>query len=156
MQSRVVRAAAIHGMAGMAAYMASTYKAYLGEGLGPAGEWVADRFKIPHPGRVAGQAVLKVTMPGTMSGILGGYRDSLAASDRVPACRLDDAPHGFAESLFPLYMEDDDALLRACSAYWTLVPVGAGGCKGGGVGWGVHAWLWERKLLGSRERATSG
>ena len=34
-QKRVVRAASIHGMARMAAYMACTYKAYLGEGLGP-------------------------------------------------------------------------------------------------------------------------
>jgi zeaxanthin epoxidase len=49
----VVRAASIHGMAGMAAYMASTYKAYLGEGLGPL-EWLT-QFKIPHPGRVVGQ-----------------------------------------------------------------------------------------------------
>ena len=48
-----MRAASIHGMAGMAAYMASTYKAYLGEGLGPL-EWIT-RYKIPHPGRVAGQ-----------------------------------------------------------------------------------------------------
>ncbi len=32
---RLVRASTIHGMAGMAAFMASTYKAYLGEGLGP-------------------------------------------------------------------------------------------------------------------------
>lgn len=30
-----MRVAAVHGMAGMAAIMASTYKAYLGEGLGP-------------------------------------------------------------------------------------------------------------------------
>jgi hypothetical protein len=40
-------------MAGMAAYMASTYKAYLGEGLGPL-SWIT-KFKIPHPGRVVGQ-----------------------------------------------------------------------------------------------------
>ena len=52
-QKRVMRAASIHGMAGMAAYMASTYKAYLGEGLGPL-SWIT-RYKIPHPGRVAGQ-----------------------------------------------------------------------------------------------------
>lgn len=30
---RMMRASAIHGMAGMAAFMASTYKAYLGEGF---------------------------------------------------------------------------------------------------------------------------
>jgi len=39
-------------MAGMAAIMASTYKAYLGEGLGPL-EWIK-KYKIPHPGRVGG------------------------------------------------------------------------------------------------------
>ena len=40
-------------MAGMAALMASTYKAYLGEGLGPL-SWITD-LKIHHPGRVAGR-----------------------------------------------------------------------------------------------------
>ena len=189
-QKRVVRAASIHGMAGMAAYMASTYKAYLGEGLGPL-EWIT-KFKIPHPGRVVGQVsrfcrlqrfgwvgprragsrqgmlgpggqatsgapanvavrcmlhvtriappscdaphctalprfvlqvIMKATMPGTMSRVLGGYRKSLAQSDRVPVCHLADQPRGFPESLFPLYMEDDDALLRASHAYWVLTPV---------------------------------
>lgn len=46
----MLRASTIHGLAGMAAIMASTYKAYLGEGLGPL-SWI-QRFKIPHPGRV--------------------------------------------------------------------------------------------------------
>jgi hypothetical protein len=49
---RLGRAAAIHGMAGMAAFMASTYKAWLGEGLGPL-SWIT-RFRVPHPGRVSG------------------------------------------------------------------------------------------------------
>ncbi len=49
-RKRVLRASTIHGLAGMAAIMASTYKAYLGEGLGPL-SWI-QRFKIPHPGRV--------------------------------------------------------------------------------------------------------
>lgn len=117
---RVVRAATIHGMAGMAAYMASTYKAYLGEGLGPL-SWIT-KFKIPHPGRVVGQVVMKATMPGTMYGILGGYRKSLESSDRVAMCHLADQPQGFAEALFPLYMRDDDALLRASHAHWILTP----------------------------------
>ena len=49
-RKRLLRASAIHGLAGMAAIMASTYKAYLGEGLGPL-SWI-QKFKIPHPGRV--------------------------------------------------------------------------------------------------------
>jgi hypothetical protein len=53
LQKRLVRASAIHGLAGMAAKMATTYKAYLGEGLGPFGDWL-QQFKIPHPGRVGG------------------------------------------------------------------------------------------------------
>lgn len=51
-QQRVVRASSIHGLAGMAAIMASTYKAYLGEGLGDFGKWLM-QFKIPHFGRVS-------------------------------------------------------------------------------------------------------
>ena len=47
---RLGRASTIHGLAGMAAIMASTYKAYLGEGLGPL-EFIK-QLKIPHPGRV--------------------------------------------------------------------------------------------------------
>ncbi len=47
---RLGRASTIHGLAGMAAIMASTYKAYLGEGLGPLS--FIKQLKIPHPGRV--------------------------------------------------------------------------------------------------------
>lgn len=123
MLKRVVRAASIHGMAGMAAYMASTYKAYLGEGMGPL-EWIT-RFKIPHPGRMAGQIVMKLTMPGTMSRILGGFRKALAQTNRLPVCNLSDQPQGFHHQLFDLYMRDDDALLRAAHASWLLVPASA-------------------------------
>ena len=48
---RLVRASTIHGLAGSAAIMASTYKAYLGEGLGPLGKLMLP-LKIPHPGKV--------------------------------------------------------------------------------------------------------
>lgn len=123
MLKRVVRAASIHGMAGMAAYMASNYKAYLGEGLGPL-EWIT-KFKIPHPGRVAGQVVMKLTMPGTMSRILGGFCKALAQTNRLPVCNLADQPQGFHHQLFDLYMRDDDALLRAAHASWLLVPASA-------------------------------
>ena len=47
---RVLRSSAIHGLAGMAAVAASTYKAYMGEGLGPL-SWIT-QYKIPHFGRV--------------------------------------------------------------------------------------------------------
>jgi len=36
----------------MAAIMASTYKAYLGEGMGDFGKWLM-QFKIPHFGKVS-------------------------------------------------------------------------------------------------------
>ena len=47
---RVLRSSAIHGLAGMAAVAASTYKAYMGEGLGPL-SWI-QQWKVPHFGRV--------------------------------------------------------------------------------------------------------
>jgi zeaxanthin epoxidase len=122
-QKRVLRAAAIHGMAGMAAFMASTYKAYLGEGLGPLESLT--RFKIPHPGRVSGQVVLKLTMPAVLQWVLGGYEGSLKKSGRREACRLVDQPQGFKESDFPLFMRDDDALIRASLAEWLLQPSSA-------------------------------
>lgn len=117
-QKRVLRAAAIHGMARMAAIMASTYKAYLGEGLGPL-EWLT-QFKIPHPGRVSGQVVLKLTMPAVLDWVLGGYQSSLESAGRLGSCRLEDQPQGFSEADFPLFMRDDDALLRAAHADWVL------------------------------------
>jgi hypothetical protein len=79
---------------------------------------------------------MKATMPGTMSRILGGYRASLARSERVSVCHLADQPRGFPEHLFPLYMEDDDALLRASHAHWVLTPITGepGGLGGMGAG----------------------
>jgi zeaxanthin epoxidase len=117
-RKRLVRAAAIHGMAGMAAFMASTYKAYLGEGLGPL-EWMT-KLKIPHPGRVSGQLVLKLTMPAVLDWVLTGYQSVLRMSGRAPLCRIEDKPLGFDESQFPTFMRDDDELLRAANADWYL------------------------------------
>lgn len=119
---RFVRASAIHGMARMAAIMASTYKAYLGEGLGPLGKILLP-LRIPHPGRVSGQLILKLTMPSVLEWVLGGYENSLSASGRIPVCRLEDQPQGFSEKDFPLFMRDDDALLKAANAAWMLVPL---------------------------------
>ena len=49
-RKRIARTSTIHGLAGMAAIAASTYKAYLGEGLGPLS--FLKQLRIPHPGRV--------------------------------------------------------------------------------------------------------
>lgn len=117
-RKRLLRASAIHGMAGMAAFMASTYKAYLGEGLGPL-EWLT-KFKIPHPGRVSGQIILKLTMPAVLEWVLGGYQSTLEKAGRIPVCRIEDKPQGFDEADFPLFMRDDDALLRAANANWSV------------------------------------
>jgi hypothetical protein len=67
--------------------MASTYKAYLGEGLGPL-EWIK-QFHIPHPGRVIGRLVLHATMPGVLGWVLGGNNGHLEAA-RPSACRMED------------------------------------------------------------------
>ncbi|GMP25142.1 hypothetical protein CsSME_00002148 [Camellia sinensis var. sinensis] len=51
--ARRLRVTVIHGLARMAAIMVSTYKAYLGVGLGPLS--FLTKFRIPHPGRVGGR-----------------------------------------------------------------------------------------------------
>jgi zeaxanthin epoxidase len=115
---RVVRAATIQGMAGMAAGMASTYKAYLGEGLGPLESMT--KLKIPHPGRVSGQVIIKYSMPGMFDFVLGGYKNTLAANGWRRQCRIEDKPQGFDQADFGLLLRDDDALLRAMNAHWLL------------------------------------
>ncbi|KAG1671989.1 hypothetical protein FOA52_013362 [Chlamydomonas sp. UWO 241] len=118
---RMPRASAIHGMAGMAAFMASTYKAYLGEGLpGALGGLV--KLKIPHPGRVAGRIVMNLTMPAVLGWVLGGNTENIERS-RVGHCRLNDQPHGFRESSFPQFMASDDAIVQASNAEWLLLSV---------------------------------
>jgi zeaxanthin epoxidase len=68
--------------------MASTYKAYLGEGLGPLAKPLT-ALRVPHPGRVVGRAVLHATMPAVLSWVLGGFGSALAPA-RPPACRVED------------------------------------------------------------------
>ncbi|KAH7623047.1 hypothetical protein Ndes2526B_g02344 [Nannochloris sp. 'desiccata'] len=119
-RKRIVRAATIQGMAGMAAGMASTYKAYLGEGLGPLEAMT--KLKIPHPGRVSGQVIIKYSMPGMFDFVLGGYKNTLAANGWRRQCRIDDKPQGFDQADFDLLLRDDDALLRAMQAHWLLQP----------------------------------
>jgi zeaxanthin epoxidase len=128
---RIVRTGAIHGMARAAAVMASTYKAHLGEGLGPAGDWAAQRLRIPHPGRVAGQAVLALTMPLVLEWVLGGSAGAIGRA-RVPRCRLSDTPRGSlsAAELRALIRGDGESLLRRARARWLLLaeraPAGEG------------------------------
>lgn len=119
--NRVLRAGAVHGMSGMAAISASTYKAYLGEGLGPL-SWIQD-FKIPHPGKVGGQFILKYAMPAVLDWILGGNVEALNASGGFkPTCRLSDRPKYFDMTEFDSFMDDDRALIRASRADWMLLP----------------------------------
>jgi len=127
--ARMMRAAAIHGMAGMAAVMAATYKAYLGEGLGPL-SWI-QRFKLPHPGRVTGQAVLKTTMPAVLSWVLGGNIGALDDAARPGACRITDGLKFFTEEDFALFMKDNEALQRAAHARWMLLTERAPGAGTG-------------------------
>ncbi|KVI02687.1 hypothetical protein Ccrd_019024 [Cynara cardunculus var. scolymus] len=68
--ARRLRVAVIHGLARMAAIMASTYKAYLGVGLGPLS--FLTNFRIPHPGRVGGRFFIDIGMPLMLSWVLGG------------------------------------------------------------------------------------
>ncbi|BBN00626.1 zeaxanthin epoxidase [Marchantia polymorpha subsp. ruderalis] len=113
---RRMRVAAVHGMAGMAAIMASTYKAYLGEGLGPLS--VIQKLRIPHPGRVAGQFFITIGMPVMLSWVLGG--NTFALEGRAPRCRLEDK----ADDNLRKWFSDDDALERATTAEWYLLPAG--------------------------------
>jgi len=126
--SRIPRAAAIHGLARMAAVMASTYKAYLGEGLGPLEAPLA-RLRIPHPGRVGGYVAINAAMPSMLAWVLGGNKGALRAEDRPLACRAFDKPAGFDEADFPALLADDAALLHRARATWFLAPVDVAGAN---------------------------
>ncbi|KAJ8770753.1 hypothetical protein K2173_021400 [Erythroxylum novogranatense] len=112
-RARRLRVAAIHGMARMAAIMASTYKAYLGVGLGPLS--FLTKFRIPHPGRVGGRFFIDIAMPLMLSWVLGGNSSKLEG--RYPSCRLSDK----ANDQLRTWFEDDDALERALNGEWFLV-----------------------------------
>ncbi|EFJ14660.1 hypothetical protein SELMODRAFT_234460 [Selaginella moellendorffii] len=113
---RRLRVGAIHGMARMAAVMATTYKPYLGVGLGPLS--FIKKLRIPHPGRVFGRFFVNIAMPVMLSWVLGG--NSAALEGRTPSCRLTDK----ASDKLPEWLRNDDALERATSAEWYLVPDG--------------------------------
>ncbi|KAM0975723.1 hypothetical protein ACFX13_019004 [Malus domestica] len=114
--SRRLRVAIIHGMARMAALMASTYKAYLGVGLGPLS--FLTKFRIPHPGRVGGRVFIDKAMPLMLSWVLGGNSSKLEG--RSPSCRLSDK----ASDQLRTWFEDDDALECAIDGEWYLIPCG--------------------------------
>ncbi|XP_010484561.1 PREDICTED: zeaxanthin epoxidase, chloroplastic [Camelina sativa] len=115
-ESRRLRVALIHGMARMAAIMASTYKAYLGVGLGPLS--FLTKFRVPHPGRVGGRFFIDIAMPMMLNWVLGGNSEKLEG--RSPSCRLTDK----ADDRLREWFEDDDALERTIKGEWYLIPHG--------------------------------
>lgn len=127
-RTRFFRAASIHGMARMAALMASTYRAYFGEGLGPL-SWI-QKLKIPHYGRVAGRLVMAGSMPVILEWVLGGNVGRLDRALRGKFGREGgrqlrtgvEAYPEVDEAAFGQFLVNDDALLRASNAQWLLVP----------------------------------
>ncbi|XP_022631763.1 zeaxanthin epoxidase, chloroplastic isoform X1 [Vigna radiata var. radiata] len=113
-RERRLRVAIVHGMARMAALMASTYKAYLGVGLGPF-EFLT-KFRIPHPGRVGGRFLIDKMMPLMLNWVLGGNSSKLEG--RPICCRLSDKANDQLQTWF----EDNDALERAINGEWILLP----------------------------------
>ena len=123
---RKLRVSTIHGMARLAAEMASTYKAYLGEGLGPLS--FIEKLHIPHPGSVSGKVVMQFAMPFVLDWVLGGNSEIVGATGRPGAYTKGsaDAPKlagGMNDESFASYLSDDDALLRSLDADWLLVPM---------------------------------
>jgi len=118
---RLGRAAAIHGMARMAAFMASTYKTYLGEGMGPLEPLT--RLRIPHPGRVAGRFAMLATMPVVLDWVLGGFSEGITRA-RTAQCRLGDSPTAIPcdKPGFRKLLDDDGELLATANCDWVLVP----------------------------------
>ncbi|VVB18247.1 unnamed protein product [Arabis nemorensis] len=119
-ESRRLRVAIIHGMARMAAIMASTYKAYLGVGLGPLS--FLTKFRVPHPGRVGGRFFIDIAMPLMLNWVLGGNSEKLEG--RSPSCRLTDK----ADDRLREWFEDNEALERTINGEWSLIPQGNDCC----------------------------
>jgi len=111
-KERRVRVAVIHGLARMAAIMATTYRPYLGVGLGPLS--FLTKLRIPHPGRVGGRFFIKYGMPAMLSWVLGGNSSKLEG--RPLSCRLSDKAH---DELYR-WFDDDDALEQAMGGEWYL------------------------------------
>lgn len=114
--ARRLRVAVIHGLARMAALMATTYKAYLGVGFGPIS--FLTKYRIPHPGALGGRVMIDFMMPLMLSWVLGGNGSKLEG--RALHCRLSDK----ADDQLRRWFTDDDALERAMDADWFLCPIG--------------------------------
>ncbi|KAL4367730.1 hypothetical protein GQ457_05G007140 [Hibiscus cannabinus] len=117
-RARRLRVAIIHGMARMAASMASAYKGFLGVGLGPLS--FLTKFRIPHPGTVAVRFFIDLAMSLMLNWVLGGNSSELEG--RSLSCRLSDK----ASDQFRTWFEDNDALERTINGDWFLLPVGNG------------------------------
>nr|AIU94746.1 zeaxanthin epoxidase [Morus alba var. multicaulis] len=115
-KARRLRVAVIHGMARMAALMASTYKAYLGVGLGPLS--FLTKYRIPHPGTFGGRFFIDLAMPLMLNWVLGGNSSKLEG--RPQSCRLSDKASDHLRKWF----EDNDALERAMKGEWFILPHG--------------------------------
>ncbi|CAN6275838.1 unnamed protein product [Urochloa humidicola] len=120
-KERRLRVAIIHGLARMAAIMATTYRPYLGVGLGPLS--FLTKLRIPHPGRVGGRFFIMIGMPAMLSWVLGGNSSKLQG--RPLSCRLSDK----ANDQLYRWFEDDDALEGAMGGEWYLFPTSEGNSK---------------------------
>nr|ACG42893.1 zeaxanthin epoxidase [Zea mays]BBM95905.1 zeaxanthin epoxidase [synthetic construct] len=120
-KERRLRVAIIHGLARMAAIMATTYRPYLGVGLGPLS--FLTKLRIPHPGRVGGRFFIKYGMPAMLSWVLGGNSSKLEG--RLLSCRLSDKAN---DQLYQ-WFEDDDALEEAMGGEWYLIATSEGNCN---------------------------
>ncbi|XP_020522025.1 zeaxanthin epoxidase, chloroplastic isoform X3 [Amborella trichopoda] len=150
-KERRVRVAVIYGLARMAAIMASTYKPYLGVGLGPLS--FLTKFRIPHPGRVGGRFVFKLVMPLMLNWVLGGNSSKLEG--RSLSCRISDK----ASDELKRWFQDDDALERALSGeydvfLWFLLPANN---EGKDVMEPIHLSKDEHKpcIIGNNSHASS-
>ncbi|XP_040378996.1 zeaxanthin epoxidase, chloroplastic [Oryza brachyantha] len=117
-KERILRVSVIHGLARMAAIMATTYRPYLGVGLGPLS--FLTKLRIPHPGRVGGRFFIKYGMPLMLTWVLGGNSSKLEG--RPLSCRLSDK----ANDQLRQWFEDDDALEQAMGGEWFLFSTSSG------------------------------
>ncbi|CAO2042473.1 unnamed protein product [Urochloa humidicola] len=136
-KERRFRVAVIHGLARMAAIMATTYRPYLGVGLGPLS--FLTKLRIPHPGRVGGRFFITIGMPAMLSWVLGGNSSKLEG--RPLSCRLSDK----ANDQLSRWFEDDDALEEAMGGEWYLFPTSEGNSNS----------LQPVRLIRDEQRATS-
>nr|GLL39035.1 zeaxanthin epoxidase [Ipomoea trifida] len=114
-KERRVRVGIIHGLARMAALMATTYKTYLDVGHGSLS--FLTNFRIPHPGTVGGRFFIDIAMPLLLNWVLVGNGTKLEG--RTLHCRLSDK----ANDQLRRWFDDDDALERAMNGEWFLCPL---------------------------------